>query len=364
MKNTTFILYKYIAVRFLKNFAGALAALFLVFFIISVSDEIRALIELNVGTGLIVKYFLYKMPYQVLYTAPFASLVATLITFAGLNKTNEIMAMRTSGISTFKIISPILLLSFLLSLGVIFANETFAAKLNAKALDIRVREIWKSVPSGAEVRSNLIYKSKDNWTAYIKVFNGERSMMSGITVFYQNPDSSIKKRIDAERAEWKNNKWYFFNCYIREFPDEKNEAASIVKIADNIMSEAPTELASRKKIIDQLTVRELSKEINKLEMRGEKTTEERVFLHFKLSYAFSIFMLSFLAIPFGLQTGKYRGVILSFAISFLIGFVYWQMLSLGKVLGMHAVVAPYVAAWGGNVIFLLAGIGMLVSIKR
>ncbi|OGF45611.1 MAG: hypothetical protein A2452_00090 [Candidatus Firestonebacteria bacterium RIFOXYC2_FULL_39_67] len=361
---TPLILYKYLALRFLKNFTSSLFALFLVFFIISVSDEIKSLIELKVNLRLIIKYFAYKIPYQLLYTAPFASLVCTLITFAGLNKTNEIMAMRTSGVSTIKIISPILLLSFLLSLGVIIANETFITKLYSKSADIRIKEIWKSASSTAEVRNNLVFKSKNGWLANIKYFNGERNMMSGITMYYQNPDSSVKRRIDSEKAEWKNNKWYFFNSYIRDFPDDKKEIAKMIKVSEAFIAESPIELATKKKHIDQLTVRELNKEIKDLEVRGEKTGEERVYLHFKLSYAFSIFMLSFLAIPFGLNTGKYSGVILSFAISFLIGFVYWQLLSIGKVLGMHGVVAPYIAAWGGNFIFLVTGTIMLITMKK
>ncbi|MFH1073940.1 MAG: LptF/LptG family permease [Candidatus Firestonebacteria bacterium] len=358
------ILYRYIAVRFLKNFAASLSALFLIFFIISISDEIRPLIESKISLWLMLKYFAYKIPYQLLYTAPFASLVGTLITLTGLNKTNEIMAMKTSGISTTKIISPILLLSFLLSLGALIANETFVTNLYAKSAKIRIRDIWKSVPSSAEVRNNLIFKSKDGWLAYIKLFNGERNLMSGITIFFLNPDSSVKRRIDSEKAEWKNNKWYFYNSYIRDFPNDKKETAEIIKISKALITESPEELASRKKHIDQLTVRELYQEIKELEMHGEKTGEERVFLHFKLSYAFSIFMLSFLALPFGLNTGKYTGVILSFAISFLIGFVYWQLLSLGKVLGMHGVVAPYIAAWSGNFIFLIVGGVMLLTLKK
>jgi len=180
----------------------------------------------------------------------------------------------------------------------------------------------------------------------------------------QNTDSSVRRRVDAESAEWKDNKWYFYNCYIRDFPDDKNETAKVFKITEGLIKESPVEIATRKKIIDQLTVRELNKEIMELEAHGEKTGEERVFLHLKLSYAFSIFMLSFLALPFGLSTGKYSGVILSFAISFLIGFVYWQMLSIGKVLGMHGVLAPYIAGWGGNFIFLIIGSIMLLTMKK
>ena len=358
------ILYRYIALRFIKNFTASLVVLFVIFFIISVSDEIKSLIELKVSLWIMIRYFAYKAPYQLLYMAPFASLVCTLITFAGFNKTNEIMAMRTSGVSTRQIITPILVLSFLLSLGVIVANETFVTALYAKSADIRIRDIWKSVPSSAEIRNNLIFKSKDGWLAYIKTFNGERNIMSGITILYQNADTTVRRRIDAEKAEWKNDKWYFYNSYIRDFPDDRKEKAKILKISEALIAESPKELVSRKKQIDQLTVGELNKEIKYLEIRGEKTGEERVFLHLKLSYAFSIFMLSFLSLPFGLNTEKYKGVILSFAVSFLIGFVYWQMLSLGKVLGMHAVLTPFIAGWGGNVIFLIVGSIMLLTMKK
>jgi lipopolysaccharide export system permease protein len=358
------LIYRYIALRFLKNFISSLAALTLISFIITVTDEIRSLIELRTGLGLLLKYFAYKIPYQLLYMSPFASLLGTLLTYAGFNKTNELMAMRTSGISTMKIILPALLLSFLLSLTVIILNETVVTALYARSTEIRVKDIFHSVPSGAEPRNNFIFKSRDGWVAYIKYFDGERNTMSGLTLIYQNPDSTVKKRIDAESAEWKNNKWFLSKCYIRDFTDSNSETAAYFRFYLSSITETPGELSRRKKHIDQLTLRELYKEITALEVRGEKTEEERVFFHFKLSYAFSIFMLSFLALPFGLNTGKYSGVILSFAISFLIGFVYWQILSIGKVLGMHGTVAPYVAAWGGNLLFLISGSIMLLKLKK
>ncbi len=358
------ILSTYILKKYLRNFFSALAALTLLSIIISISDEIRAFIDLKVDFSLIIKYLGYKLPYMFLYSAPFASLVATLLTLSGLNRTNEIMAMRTSGISTTRIIAPILVMSLIISFSVIILNETFVTGLHAKSTLIRVRDIWKSTPSGAEIRTNLIYKSKEGWVAYIKYFNGERNLMTGITLVYPGEENNIKRRVDAEKAVWDGSRWHFFDGIIRDFGDNNQENAVDFKDIYLPIAENPAKIASRRKLIDELTLRELNEEIKFLEIKGEKSGEEKLYLHFKISYAFSIFMLSFLAVPFGLRTGKYSGVILSFALSFAVGFVYWQILSIGKVLGMHSVVAPYIAAWGGNVLFLIAGSLMLLTIKR
>lgn len=358
------ILSRYIARKYLNNFISSLTALTILFFVISLSDEIRSFIELKVSARLLIRYLAYKIPYMFLYTAPFASLVATLLTLSGLNKTNEIMAMRTSGISTTRIITPILAISLLASISVIILNETFVTKLYAKSTLIRVQDIWKSSSSGAEVRNNLVYRSKDGWVAYIKFFNGERNFMTGITLVYPDSKNNIKRRIDAEKATWDGGKWSFFDGIIRDFTNNNEEKAQIFKYLKLPITESPQKMASKRKLIDQMTIRELSEEIKILETKGEKSGEEKLFLQFKISFAFSIFMLSFLAVPFGLRTGKYSGIIVSFALSFAVGFFYWQILSIGKVIGMHGVVAPYVAAWGGNVIFLVAGTLMLLSIKK
>ena len=358
------IIARYIARRYLYNFFASLAVLTLLTFVISISDEIRSFIDLKVDFILIAKYLGYKLPYMVLYSAPFASLVSTLLTLSGLNKTNEIMAMRTSGISTTGIIAPILVLALLISCSVIILNETFVTRLHAKSTLIRVRDIWKSTPSDAEIRNNIIFKSKDGWVAYIKYFNGERNFMTGIMLIYPDGENNIKRRIDAEKAVWDGSRWHFTNGIVRDFPENNREKAFKFKDYYPLITENPVKISSRKKIIDQLTLRELNEEIKFLEIKGEKSGEEKLYLHLKISYAFSIFMLAFLAVPFGLRTGKYSGVIISFAISFAVGFIYWQILSIGKVLGMHNVLPPYIAAWGGNLIFLIAGSLMFFSIKK
>jgi len=233
----------------------------------------------------------------------------------------------------------------------------------SKSIFIKYKDIFKTQITYSEIKNNLAFKSKEGWIAYIKLFNGERGFMKGITIIFLDKENTLLKRIDAEEGIWNGKNWDFKNCYIREFPN--NPPKEIINKYPSItlpITEKPEDFVKRRKKIEEFTIRELSSEINKLKDSGIKYNEELVNLHFKISYAFSTFLLVLLAIPFGISASKYRSVILSFFLSFLIGFFYWELLVVGYSLGKYGALHPILASWLGNIVFTAIGTIMLFII--
>jgi len=54
---------------------------------------------------------LYMLPYVLFFTLPMATLLATLIAFSRLNEDNEIIAMRSSGLSFYQLLPPVVTFS-------------------------------------------------------------------------------------------------------------------------------------------------------------------------------------------------------------------------------------------------------------
>jgi lipopolysaccharide export system permease protein len=62
------------------------------------------------------KLFFYMLPWLFTFTVPISVLTATLLTFGRLSSDNEIIAMRASGISLYKLVFPLIMLGLVISL--------------------------------------------------------------------------------------------------------------------------------------------------------------------------------------------------------------------------------------------------------
>ncbi|MFH1824847.1 MAG: LptF/LptG family permease [Candidatus Firestonebacteria bacterium] len=354
------ILYWYISSEFIKTFLLSLISLTIIVLVTEFFDEIKGLLECNPAILSIIKYFFYKIPYTALKATPFAALIATLFSLHNFARNNETIAMQANGLSLFKIILPFLVISFILSLIVIVINETLAANMYSKSTLIKYKDIFKTEISYSATKNNLSFKSKEGWIAYIKLFNGERNFMRDVTIIFFDKENNLLKRIDAKEGIWNGKNWDFKNCYMREFLSTPHrEVVTTFSSITLPITEKPEDFVKKRKKIEEFTIKELSNEINKLKTNGAKYNEESVNLHFKISYAFSTFILTLLGIPFGVKTGKHRSVILSFFLSFFIGFLYWQLLVVGYSLGKYESLPPIIASWLGNIVFTVIGTVML-----
>ncbi len=100
-------------------------------------------INKEVNILLVLKLFLFLIPFLLSYTIPMSALSATLIVFGRLSSANEITAMRSHGINLYRLTSPLLISGFILSLSSIILNDMvlpeahFASRKIAKNIGIK-----------------------------------------------------------------------------------------------------------------------------------------------------------------------------------------------------------------------------------
>jgi lipopolysaccharide export system permease protein len=71
-----------------------------------------------------------------------------------------------------------------------------------------------------------------------------------------------------------------------------------------------------------------------------------------------------IGIPFALKTGRSGGVAISIGISVVIGFAYAMMYYVFLSFGKSGVLPPLVSSWTPTLLFSLAGIFTLMSIRQ
>src|SRR4030042_1699788 len=114
----------------------------------------------------------------------------------------------------------------------------------------------------------------------------------------------------------------------------------------------------------EMSYTELRHYIQKIQTSGYDATRYLVDLYSKYSYPLLNLIMVLIGIPFALKTGRSGGVALSIGISVLIGFAYGVRFYIFLSFGKSGVLAPFLSAWIPTLLFGLAGVFTLMSIRQ
>jgi lipopolysaccharide export LptBFGC system permease protein LptF len=120
------------------------------------------------------------------------------------------------------------------------------------------------------------------------------------------------------------------------------------------VSEPPAYFKKEVKQSSEMNYEELSRYIKDLQQSGFDVVRLRVQLQKKFAYPVITFVMSVLAIPFALSTGK-RGALTGVATAIVIAVVYWVTSGTFEAMGNISQLPAGLAAWSPDVLFGLAG---------
>jgi LPS export ABC transporter permease LptG len=319
--------------------------------------------EHNKPISLLFSFIWYKIPESVQYIFPVTVLTATLLSFGLLTKFNEITAMKACGISLYRILIPVLVLSGLVSFCSFYVQENILPLSNKRA-----EHVWNEIqdlPSRSYRyldRRWVLSRTKDR-IYYYRYFDKNASAFSQISIFEIEPDSwSLQKRIFSEKGHLEERDlalseawtWEFAGSRLIRFDKLETMILSQVEDRDYFLKdwEEP----------DQMSYRELQDYIGQLEEKGFETLKFEVDLNFKLTFPLAGFIMALLGIPFAFMMGK-RGTLVGIGLSMVIAMVYWGAIAIFRSLGYVSYLSPFLAAWGPTLIFGAVGLYLISTLK-
>jgi LPS export ABC transporter permease LptF/LPS export ABC transporter permease LptG len=340
---------------YLFMIGGAFITLLLVFTLFELLGDIlhNGISALTVG-----EYLLNVTPYFLYYPiAPMSMLLAVLVTFGLLQRSNEITAIKATGISLYRIIIPVLFASVLVA-GVLFASDQLYLPYTNKRQD-ELRNKIKGKPAQTYLRPDrkwIFGQHSDIY--YYQLFDPDRDSFGGITVFqFDSKTFEITHRVVAERAYWSApmGRWVYEQGWERTLDGSaienyhKFDAATFPHLA-----EPPSYFKKEVKQSSEMNYEELRRYIHDLEQSGFDVVRLRVQLQKKIAYPLITLVMAVLAIPFALSAGK-RGALAGVATAIGIGVVYWTISGLFEAMGNLSQLPPTVAAWSPNLVFGFIG---------
>src|SRR5271166_3693131 len=329
---------------YLAMIGGAFVMLLLVFTLFELLGDIlhNSISVLTVG-----EYLLNVTPYFLYYPiAPMSMLLAVLVTFGLLQRTNEITAIKATGISLYRVIVPVLLASTLLA-GVLFLSDQFYLPYTNKRQDALRNEI-KGKPAQTYLRPERQWMfGQHSDIYYYQFFDPDRDVFDGVSVFQFDPHTlQITHRIAADRAHWSDtmSRWVYEQGWERSLNGSaidyyhKFDAATYPELA-----EPPAYFKKEIKQSSEMNYDELRRYIHDLEESGFDVVRLRVQLQKKIAYPLITLVMAVLAIPFALSAGK-RSALTGVATAIGIGVVYWTISGLFEAMGNLSQLPPGVAA--------------------
>lgn len=346
------LLDKYIIKEFLRFFVITFLAFIALFLIVDFFEKIRMFLSNDATARQIASYFVFSIPMIVSYVLPPAVLLTTLMTFGSLMKFNEITAMKANGITIYRIALPVLILAGITAVFMFYFSELITPASVQKTTHIVKIEVQKRKALGF-LKQNEIWYHGENAIYNFRIFDAEKNILRGVTINYVNPDFTLESRVDAERAEWKDGQWLFYNLLITRFDDEGNPV--LERNSEKILNipEKADDFMAIQKDAEQMGYFELKKYVRKIRSEGYDVSKYLVELHGKIAFPFVILIMIFIAVPFSLRSERSGGVMQSAGIAILIGFSYWIVHAFGMSLGRSEILPPFISAWTANIIFII-----------
>lgn len=304
----------------------------------------------------VTKMFLYSLPGIVVLTFPMSMLLATLLSFGRLSGSSEITAMKSGGVSFYRISAPVYIIAVAVSIFAVFFNEYVVPPSNEAYANVIRYEIEKNTApmSQDHVIIKQIQDGQIERLTYARRFDADTNAMYGISV--QEFENEVLVRVqNAEKAQWSSDRWLMYNGQLHDLSAD-GEVRRTLKFAQQILpiKQSPREIIREQKDAKEMTMKELRHQIRAMKMQFIDTRKLEVELHQRVAIPFASLVFAMIGTPLGLQPNRQSSSI-GFGISIIIIFIYYALMTVGSAFGQGGLLPPVAGAWAPNIIGLIAG---------
>ena len=127
------ILDEYVVREFLNTFFLVLAGFVMLMLIFTFFDLVGDILRNHIPLTTVGDYLVNLTPSMLYQIAPLAVLIAVLVTFGVLNRNSELVAMKATGISLYRLVIPIFSISAVLAVTLFVFDEYYLPQANRKA---------------------------------------------------------------------------------------------------------------------------------------------------------------------------------------------------------------------------------------
>ena len=360
------ILDRYILKSIIYIFFSCIFVFLFLYVVIDLLSNLDEVLKHQATVGLLVRYYLSYLPIMFVQVSPFACLLSTVYTFGKLNHNNEIIAMRSSGLSIYEITRNALIFGFLISLAVFWINDRFVpvASTENQKIKIQIEEgMLKSNLKKQEAITNLTLYGLRNRLFFISKFSPATKTMEGITILEQDENQNLIKKIIATKGIYQDGLWKFYQSSTYKYDHNGQILDDPNYLEEEIMSisETPENLSSLRQKPEQMNIRQMQDYIWILSKSGATTVIRnlKVDLYQRFVSPFTSIIIILLGIPFSLLMRKRATGMSAIGVSIIVGFLYYVLDAICLALGKSGLLLPVLSASLSHIIVLSSSLYLI-----
>src|SRR5438067_2936252 len=334
-----------------------LAAFVVLLLVFTVFELLGDILRNHVSLLTVGEYLLNVTPFFLYNITHLSILLAVLITFGLMQRSNEMTAIKATGISIYRVIVPVLLASCVFAVGLFFFDQFYLPRANKR--QDALRNQIKGKPPQTYLNPDRKWIFGQNYKIYFyQLFDSDRNQFGNLSAFQFDPATfQLTRRIYADRAHWEERlqRWVCTQGWERSLRGSAIQDFHTFDVATfAAISEPPYYFKKEVRQSSEMNYEELRRYIRDLQQSGFDVVRLRVQLYEKFAFPLITLVMAVLAVPFSLSTGK-RGALAGVAAAVGIAVIYTTVFRLFESMGNVSQLPPILAAWAPDLIFGLAG---------
>lgn len=340
-----------------------MVALCVIFIIVNLFERLDDFLNQNVGFAVIMKYYINFVPAIIQLLLPLATLLATLFTFGRMSTLNEIIAMKSGGISLYRFMMPIVILSILLSLAQLYFNGWVVPKANKAKDNIELK--YLNINRNGGPIYNLYFRDNPTTNILMQYYDEPTKTGSRVSVEYFTDELSprLTKRIDCADMKWDSiaNLWKMRDAIIRTYKGHSIDIQRMSEYSIKI-NISYNQISKLQESPDIMNYYDLYDYINMMKQGGKDVRLLMIDYYGKWAFPFANIIVILFGVPFASIKRK-GGIAIQIGAAMIIAFSYLIFIKVSQTMGYAYGINPILAGWLANIIFLFIGLITIFKTK-
>lgn len=352
---------RYVLLEWMKIFVTTALGLPFLLVIIDLTDHLQTYLNRNIPPGDIALSYVYWMPQSMFMALPAAVLFATVFSIGNFTRHSEITAAKASGISFYRLITPILV-GAVFACGLDLALGEFVPISNAR----RSHLLQEDKAQIGSVRFNFAFAGEQGRVYKASELRTDSARIRSLQIERKGQGASYPTYVlaaDTAKYDARRGDWTLRNGAMNIVTDTGHTFTVSFAVAhDKNFTEQPLDMMAKARDPHDMRYRELTQFINALERSGGDANVLRVERALKIAIPVTCIIIALFGAPLATSTQR-GGSAYGIAVSLATTMIFLLMIQLTRAIGGKALIPPDLAAWIPGAAFGLIGLVLLARVR-
>lgn len=296
------------------------------------------------------QYVALDIPRAVYELFPMAALLGSLMGMGMMANNSELVAMRASGMSAWRIVRAVLNTGVLMLVLVVALGELVAPAAEEYARQMRAQETQKRIGLG---RHGLWVRDANLFVNVERILSDNQ--LGGLTVYEFGENSRLEVETRASHAEFQDNRWLMYGVRQSILDQDTVRVRHLDSLGwSSLITPNLLDIVMLKP--ENMSTHDIRQYVAYMDENGLDTRQYRYAFWSRLTTPVSALVMLFISVPFMFGGLRSVGMGQRVFIGILIGFGYYLASQLGSQLGQVYDLNPALTSIAPSLVFLLFGI--------